>query len=148
MNATFVEAAAILLREGLEAILVLAALAAYLGRAGAEDRLKALWQGAGAALLASIAAAWVFERFYNGMHSDIFEGATIFLATGLLFYVSGWLFLKQDPKAWQAYLQTQTDKALAARSHYVIAALAFFAVLREGGETALFLHVLAKTNGG
>jgi high-affinity iron transporter len=148
MNATFVEAAAILLREGLEAILVLAALAAYLGRAGAEDRLKALWQGAGAALLASIAAAWVFERFYNGMHNDIFEGVTIFLAAALLFYVSGWLFLKQDPKAWQAYLQTQTDKALTARSHYVIAALAFFAVLREGGETVLFLHVLAKTNGG
>jgi high-affinity iron transporter len=148
MNATFVEAAAILLREGLEAILVLAALAAYLGRAGAEDRLRALWLGAAAALVASIAAAWVFERFYNGVHNDIFEGVIIFLAAALLFYVSGWLFLKQDPKAWQAYLEAQTDKALAARSHYVIAALAFFAVLREGGETVLFLHVLAKTNGG
>ena len=148
MNATFVEAAAILLREGLEAILVLAALAAYLSRAGAEDRLRALWSGAGAALLASIAAAWVFERFYNGVHNDIFEGFIIFLAAALLFYVSGWLFLKQDPKAWQAYLKTQADKALTARSQYVIAALAFFAVLREGGETVLFLHVLAKTNGG
>jgi high-affinity iron transporter len=148
MNATFVEAAAILLREGLEAILVLAALAAYLSRAGAEDRLRALWLGAAAALLASIAAAWVFERFYNGVHNDIFEGVIIFLAAALLFYVSGWLFLKQDPKAWQAYLEAQTDKALAARSQYVIAAFAFFAVLREGGETVLFLHVLAKTNGG
>lgn len=148
MNATFVEAAAILLREGLEAILVLAALAAYLARADAQDRLRALWLGAAAALVASIAAAWVFERFYNGVHNDVFEGVIILLAAALLFYVSGWLFLKQDPKAWQAYLQTQTDKALAARSHYVIAALAFFAVLREGGETALFLHVLAKTNGG
>jgi len=42
MNATFIEAVAILLREGLEAILVLAALAAYLSRVGAEDRLRAL----------------------------------------------------------------------------------------------------------
>jgi high-affinity iron transporter len=148
MNTTFVEASVILLREGLEAILVLAALAAYLARADAQDRLRALWLGAATALLASVAAAWVFERFYNGVHNDIFEGVVIFLAAALLFYVSGWLFLKQDPKAWQAYLKTQADKALAARSQYVIATLAFFAVLREGGETVLFLHVLAKTNGG
>jgi high-affinity iron transporter len=148
MNATFIEAVAILLREGLEAILVLAALALYLSRAGAADRLNALWIGAAAALIASIAAAWVFEHFYNGVHSDMFEGVIIFLAAGLLFYVSGWLFLKQDPKAWQAYLKAQTDKALLARSQYIIALLAFLAVLREGGETVLFLHVLAKTSGG
>jgi high-affinity iron transporter len=148
MNATFLEAAGILLREGLEAILVLAALAAYLSREGAQDRLRALWLGAAAALAASIACAWVFEQFYNGMHNDIFEGVVIFFAAALLFYVSGWLFLKQDPKAWQAYLKTQTDKALVARSWYVVAVLAFLAVLREGGETVLFLHVLAKTNGG
>lgn len=148
MNATFVEAAAILLREGLEAILVLAALAAYLSREGAEDRLRALWLGAAAALLASIGAAWIFERFYNGVHNDIFEGVVIFLAAALLFYVSGWLFLKQDPKAWQEYLKKQTDKALLSKSWYVVATLAFLAVLREGGETVLFLHVLAKTNGG
>jgi len=148
MNATFVEAAAILLREGLEAILVLAALAAYLSREGAEDRLRALWLGAAAALLASIGAAWIFEQFYNGVHNDIFEGVVIFLAAALLFYVSGWLFLKQDPKAWQDYLKRQTDKALLSKSWYVVATLAFLAVLREGGETVLFLHVLAKTNGG
>jgi high-affinity iron transporter len=148
MNATFIEAVAILVREGLEAILVLAALAAYLSRVGAEDRLRALWTGAAAALIASIAAAWVFEHFYNGVHSDVFEGVIIFLAAGLLFYVSGWLFLKQDPRAWQAYLKRQTDKALLARTQFVVALLAFFAVLREGGETVLFLHVLAKTSGG
>jgi high-affinity iron transporter len=148
MNATFIEALSILVREGLEAILVLAALAAYLSKIGAEDRLRALWAGAGAALGASIAAAWVFEQFYNGMHNDIAEGVMIFAAAGLLFYVSGWLFLKQDPQAWQAYLRQQADRAVARQSQLVIASLAFFAVLREGGETVLFLHVLAKTNGG
>ena len=148
MNATFVEAASILLREGLEAILVLAALAAYLTRAEAQHRLSALWSGAALALLASIATAWVFEQFYNGAHSDIFEGVIIFVAAALMFYVSGWLFLKQDPSAWQAYLKKQTDKALSAQSKYLVGALAFFAVIREGGESVLFLHVLAKTNGG
>jgi high-affinity iron transporter len=148
MNATFVEAASILLREGLEAILVLAALATYLARAEAQDRLRALWSGAALAVLASIAAAWVFEQFYNGAHSDIFEGVIIFVAAALMFYVSGWLFLKQDPRAWQDYLKKQTDKALSAQSAYLVGALAFFAVVREGGESVLFLHVLAKTNGG
>jgi high-affinity iron transporter len=148
MNATFIEAAVILLREGLEAILVVAALAAYLSRAGAQERLQALWLGAAAAVVASVAAAWVFERFYNGMHNDIFEGVIIFVAAALLFYVSGWLFLKQDPKAWQAYLNRQAGRAAVAGSGLVVASLAFLAVLREGAETVLFLHVLAKSSGG
>jgi len=148
MNTTFVEAASILLREGLEAILVLAALAAYLARAEAQDRLSALWSGAALALLASVAAAWAFEQFYNGAHSDILEGVIILTAAALMFYVSGWLLLKQDPRAWQAYLKKQADKAIGAQSAYLVGALAFLAVVREGAESVLFLHVLAKTNGG
>jgi high-affinity iron transporter len=148
MNAAFVEALTIVLREGLEAILVLAALAAYLARADANDRLNALWLGAAAALLASIAAAWVFEQFFNGVHNDLFEGITILLTAALMFYVSGWLLIKQDPKAWQHYMNRQADQALSAQSTYLVGALAFFAVMREGGESVLFLHVLAKTSGG
>jgi high-affinity iron transporter len=148
VNATFVEALSIVLREGLEALLVLAALAAYLARAEASNRLTALWSGAALALLASILAAWVFERYYNGAHSDAFEGVVILVAAALMLYVSGWLFLKQDPRAWQAYLRRQADKALSARSAYLVGLLAFLAVVREGAETVLFLHVLAKTGGG
>jgi high-affinity iron transporter len=147
-NAVFFEAVAILLREGLEAILVLAALAAYLTRAEAKNRLKMLWLGAAAALVVSVGAAWVFEHFYNDAHDDIFEGAIILVTAMLLFYVSGWLFLRQDPRVWKDYLKKQTDRALSANSAWLVAALAFFAVVREGGETILFLHVLAKTNGG
>jgi high-affinity iron transporter len=147
MNA-FLQALTILLREGLEAILVLAALAAYLARADAKDRLGALWLGAGAALLASMVAAWIFEQFYNGVHNDIIEGITILLTAALMFYVSGWLFLKQDPRAWQHYMKRQADQAVTAQSTYLVGALAFFAVMREGAESVLFLHVLAKTSGG
>jgi len=148
MDAAFLQALTILLREGLEAILVLAALAAYLARDEGKDRLNALWLGAGAALLASIAAAWIFEQFYNGVHNDIFEGVTILLTAALMFYVSGWLFLRQDPRAWQHYIKQRADQALRAQSAYLVGALAFFAVMREGGESILFLHVLAKTSGG
>ncbi|HEX6001340.1 MAG TPA: FTR1 family protein [Hyphomicrobiaceae bacterium] len=148
MDTSFIEALTVVLREGLEAILVLAALAAYLASAGAGHRLKALWSGAALALLVSIGAAWVFERYYNGAHNDIVEGVIIFIAAALMLYVSGWLFLKQDPAAWKAHLDRHAERALSAGSAYLIGALSFLAVSREGAETILFLHVLAKSSGG
>jgi high-affinity iron transporter len=107
-----------------------------------------LWLGATAALVFSVGAAWVFENFYNDAHDDIFEGVVILVTAMLLFYVSGWLFLRQDSRVWKDYLKKQTDRALSTNSAWLVAAIAFFAVVREGGETILFLHVLAKTNGG
>ena len=83
MTATFIEAASILLREGLEAILVLLALAAYLARIGASDRLKALWTGAGLAVAVSIGIAWIFNQFYGGAHSDVLESVLIFITAAM-----------------------------------------------------------------
>jgi high-affinity iron transporter len=148
MGSVFVQAAVILLREGLEALLVLAALAAYLDKAGARDRLPALYAGAAAAVAASLVAAWVFQVFNNGMHSDIFEGVVMLVAAALMLYVSVWLLLRQDPKTWQGYLQAQTDVALAKRTGIAVAALAFLAVFREGAETVLFVYALATSSGG
>ena len=148
MSSTFFEAAIILLREGLEALLVLAALAAYLDKSGARDRLPALYSGAGLAILASLVAAWAFNAFNNGAHSDILEGIVIFAAAALMLYVSGWLLLRQDPRAWQRYLTDKADAALAQRTAIAIGALAFLAVFREGAETVLFIYALAKTAGG
>jgi high-affinity iron transporter len=65
-----------------------------------------------------------------------------------MLYVSGWLLLRQDPKAWQGYLKAQTDAALARRTGMAVAALAFLAVFREGAETVLFVHALAVSAGG
>jgi high-affinity iron transporter len=145
---TFLQSAIILLREGLEALLVLAALAAYLDKSGARDRLPAFYAGAAAAVVASIVAAWAFEVFNNGAHSDILEGVVILAAAALMLYVSGWLLLRQDPRAWQGFLQAQADAALAKRTGIAVAVLAFLAVFREGAETVLFVHALAKTTGG
>jgi high-affinity iron transporter len=146
-TSTYFEAAFILGREGLEALLVLSALAAYLTRMGAESKLWALYTGAGLAVLASVVAAWVFERFYGGQHNDLIEGVVILVSAVLMFYVSGWLLIKQDPKAWSAYLRCHTDKAVSG-TLAAVTALSFFAVFREGAETVLFLHALAKTSGG
>lgn len=147
-NTAAIEAATILLREGLEAILVISALGAYLTRAGAGQRLRGLYAGAGVAVLASGVMAWALEVFNNGMHNDMFEAVVILFAAGLMFYVSGWLYLKQDPRAWQAYLQAHGDRAVASGSLWAVGVLAFLAVFREGAETALFLHAAARTHGG
>ncbi|MEX2035611.1 MAG: FTR1 family protein, partial [Xanthobacteraceae bacterium] len=61
---------------------------------------------------------------------------------------SGWLMVRQDPRAWQGFLKSKADAALAKRTGIAIALLAFLAVFREGAETVLFIHALAKTSGG
>lgn len=142
------QSGAILLREGLEALLVVAALAAFLRRAGAADRLAMLYSGALAAILASLGAAYVFETWFGGAHDDTIEGVVMLVAAALLLYASGWLFLRQDPKRWQADLNAAAGRAVAAGSALSFALLAFLAVFREGAETVLFLHALAKSSGG
>ena len=147
-GSTFAQAFTILFREGLEALLVIAALAAFLRRAGAAERIGPLYAGAGAAVLASIAMAWVFETFYDGNHSDLFEAGVMLVAAALMFYMSGWLFLRQDPRAWQSDLNRLAERALGAGTILSLAAIAFLAVFREGAETILFLHALAKGANG
>jgi high-affinity iron transporter len=148
MSSVFVQAAVILLREGLEALLVVAALAAYLSKAGASERLTALYAGAAVAVAASLVAAWLFQTLNDGAHNDILEAAVILAAAALMLYVSGWLLVRQDPRAWQAYLRQRADGALAKGTGLAIAMLAFLAVFREGAETVLFVYTLASTSGG
>ena len=148
MSSAFIQATVILLREGLEAMLVIAALAGYLDKVGAGHRIQALYGGALAAVAASFVAAWLFAVLNSGDHSDVLEGIIILFAAGLMLYVSGWLLVKQDPRGWQDYLAHKADSALAQDTVWAVAALAFLAVFREGAETVLFIHALASTEGG
>lgn len=133
----------ILLREGIEALLVIAALAAFLERAGEGHRRGALFWGSLAALLASAAAAWIFDHFFGGAHDDLTEAVVMAVAAALLFYVSGWLWLRRDPQGWKRHLQRQAGRALQADGPWLLAGIAFLAVFREGAETILFLHAVA-----
>jgi high-affinity iron transporter len=148
MSSAFIQAAVILLREGLEAMLVIAALAGYLRKVGGGHRVTALYGGAVLAIGASLIAAWLFAVFNSGDHSDIMEGVIIVIAASLMLYVSGWLMVKQDPRGWQDYLAHKADSALAQDTSWAVASLAFLAVFREGAETVLFINALATTEGG
>jgi high-affinity iron transporter len=145
----FAQSASILLREGLEALLVISALAAYLRKSNAADRLWALYTGAGAGILASFLLAVAIALFFDDSLKAEFEFAVYFGAAALMFYVSGWLFVRQDPRAWQSFLRSNADKALSANNVVgALAVLAFMSVLREGGETVLFYFALANAEGG
>jgi high-affinity iron transporter len=138
----------ILLREGLEALLVIAALAAFLKRAGVPEKVKPLYLGAGLAILASFGAAVVFELFFGGEHNDFMEAGVMVIAAALMLYMSGWLFLRQDPKAWMSELRSHAERALDSGTAISLALIAFLAVFREGGETIVMLHAAATQSGG
>ncbi len=110
------QSASILLREGVEAMLVIAALAAFLRRSGALAELKAIYLGAMLAILASVLAAIVFDVFLGGAHDDRLEAAVMLLASVLMLYMSGWLFLHalaRSSGGWNAGLNVGLLAAFA-----------------------------------
>lgn len=141
----------ILLREGVEALLVVAALVAYLRKAGAADKVPLIWFGVIAALFASVATAWILQSLISnsGAAKEALEGATMLLAAVLLSYVSFWLFSRREMQQWQGFIHNKLGEAVSGGSLLAIVSVAFFAVYREGAETILFYQALvADVEGG
>lgn len=146
-----VQSLLILLREGVEALLVVAALIAYLRKAGAADKVPLIWFGVAAALVASVMTAWVLQSLiaHSGAAKEALEGATMMLAAALLSYVSFWLFSRREMQQWQGFIHNKLGDAVSGGSLWAIVAVAFFAVYREGAETILFYQALvADVDGG
>src|SRR5262245_29538008 len=146
---TALDAAAIVLREGLEALLVIMSLLAFLRRSGNTDKRGWIWAGGALGVLASIITAVilqaVFSRVIAGVNRELIEGVTGLVAAALLFYVSYWLHSKASLHAWQGYISDRTARALARGSILGLALLAFLAVFREGAETAVFYLGIAPS---
>lgn len=134
----------ILLREGVEALLVIAALLAYLRRSGAADRIPLVWAGTVVALVASALTAWGLQVLIKntGALRETIEGVSILLAAVLLSYVSFWLFSKREAAVWQRFVANSLEQAVDKGSLSAIVGVAFFAVYREGAETILFYQAL------
>lgn len=139
---TAFDAAAIILREGLEALLVIVALLAFLRRSNNDDKRGWIWAGGAVGVLASVVAALALQTLFNrvsaGQNREVIEGATGLVAAAMLFYVSYWLHSKSNIHAWQRYINARTGQALARGSMVGLALLAFLAVFREGAETTIF----------
>ena len=140
---TFTGAFLIIVREGLEAILVIAAIIAYLVKSGQRQSLRPVYWGALAGILASfIAAAALYfikqAAVAGGMAQELVEGITALIAVCVLFYVSNWMISKSEAAAWSGYIERKVQTGVEKRSSLTLAFTAFLAVFREGAEVVLF----------
>jgi high-affinity iron transporter len=148
----FVQSFVIMLREGLEAILIVGALMTFLVKMGAARRRRDIHVGVGAAIGASLLTAVALETVFvlSPAHREALEGGTMVVATAVLFYVSYWLLSKMEVVKWNHFVKSKVQDALDSGSALALASAAFLAVYREGFETVLFYKALfvAGTAGG
>ncbi len=140
MGATFV----IALREGIEAALIVSIVLAYLKQLGASDRARLVWWGTGVAVALSAAVGtgiFVAGAEFEGAAEEVFEGLVTFAAVGVLTWMIFWM--RRQGSRIRSELHEKVDTAIVSGG-LALAGLAFFAVLREGIETALFLFAAAK----
>lgn len=133
----------ILLREGLEAMLVIIALAAGARNAGGRDRSSDVYAGALLAVIASVILAWAVNHLIGDDANDTLEGVFQFLAAATLFYVSSWLTAKSQSDRWTRFISAKVQVAeRSALPALALGATAFLAVIREGAETIVFFQGL------
>ncbi len=148
----FMQSFIIMLREGLEAILIVGALMTFLVKMGASRRRRDIHVGVSAAIAASLLTAIALETVFvlSAAHREALEGGTMVVATVMLFYVSYWLLSKMEVVKWNKFVKSKVQDALDSGSALALASAAFLAVYREGFETVLFYKALfvAGTAGG
>lgn len=149
-GATFAAAFTILLREGLEALLVVVAMIAFLDKAGRRDVVVYVHGGWLAALIAGgltwVAATWLVS--ISGASRELTEGFGSLLAAAVLVSVGLWMHGKTRADAWQKYVREKLNRALSARSAWLLLLLAFVVVYREVFETILFFVALWSEGNG
>lgn len=143
-STAFASALMILLREGLEAILVIAALAAFLLKTGRKEGLRYLYFGTGMAFLLGVVTWYVSAHVVKigGAGRELTEGFAALFAAAMLFYVGFWLHSKTGAIQWKEFIQGSIKKALSRGSLWGLSGLAFIAVYREIFETVLFYQAL------
>jgi high-affinity iron transporter len=145
----FVQSFIIMLREGLEAILIVGALMTFLVKMGAAERRRDIHLGVGAAIGASLLTALALETVFHlsAAHREALEGGTMVVATAVLFYVSYWLLSKMEVVKWNQFVKSKVHDAVTSGSALALASASFLAVYREGFETVLFYKALFVSGG-
>ena len=138
----FFDAMLILLREGVEALLIVMALVTTLKAAKMKKGLKWVYTGAVMGILASLAIAvllqFLFPAVSSGSNREIIEGAVGIFAVLMMILVGIWLHSKSSIKKWNDFMESQMKAVTATGSFISMFALSFLAVFREGAETILF----------
>jgi len=141
-NYNAIDSMLILLREGVEALVIVLSLASALRAAKQRKGLVWVYAGAIAGILASILAAVVlkysFPALSSGTNREIIEGVVGIFAVIMMIGIGIWLHSKSSVKAWKDYMDKKLNVVLSTGSFVSMFALSFLAVFREGAETILF----------
>ena len=148
-NYSAVDAMLILLREGVEALLIVLALVGALRAAQRPQGYKWVWGGVAAGIVLSVLLALALHMLLpaatSGASRELIEGGVGLVAVLMIVSVGAWLHSKSSVQAWQAYVRKHMNQALTAASFLPLFALSFLAVFREGAETILFyMGILPK----
>jgi high-affinity iron transporter len=150
-TAAFLGAYTILVREGIEALLVVVAMIGFLRKVERKDVLPYVHAGWVIALIAGV-ATWAVAAYFvdiSGANRELTEGFSSLFAAVVLLGVGIWMHQKSMAGAWQAYIKEKLSAALSKRSAIFLFVLAFVAVYREVFETILFYIALwTRGNGG
>jgi len=148
-TSTFVGAMTILLREGLEALLIVVGMLAFLRKGDRPDMIRPVHYGWVTALVAGVATWWAATRLItiSGATRELTEGFGSILAALVLLFVGIWMHGKGQADEWQRYIREKMGHALSKGSAWFLFSLAFIAVYREIFETILFYAALSAEGG-
>jgi high-affinity iron transporter len=141
----FLGAFTILLREGLEALLIVVAMLAFLTKADRPELTRSVHFGWVGALAAGVLTWWAATSLItvSGASRELTEGFGSLLAAAVLLFVGIWMHGKAQAGQWQRYIREKLHSALARDSRWFLFSLAFIAVYREVFETILFFTAMA-----
>lgn len=149
-GSAFAGAFAILLREGVEALLVVVAILAFLRKAGRAEAIRYVHGGTLVALLGGVAtwAAATYLVTISGASREVIEGASGLFAAAVLVFIGIWMHGKSQAGAWQRYVREKIGAALSQQSLWGLFVLSFVVVYREVFETILFYVALWSEGNG
>jgi high-affinity iron transporter len=141
------DSALILLREGLEALLIISALLAFLKKAGQQHMQRFIYIGAAAGVGVSVVAAILMSTLFKsgtiGTSREVIEGYVGIAAAAIMLGVGVWLHSKSSVASWNQYIAKQMNHALSMQSVWAMTFLSFLTVFREGAETVIFYMGMA-----
>jgi len=142
--AAFAGSFIILLREGVEAILVLAAIMAALIKTGRREAMKYIHFGWSGAVVLGLITWWLADNLItiSGASREITEGVAALLAAIILIYVGFWLHNASHSKRWKQFVEHKIDNAMEGSTLWALAIISFLAVYREMFETVLFYQAM------
>lgn len=146
----FASAFIIVSRKGLEAILVLSTIAAFVIKSGQREGFKHLHAGWIVALLMGV-ATWIASSTLldiSGAQREVIEGVTALLSAAVLLYAGYWLHSRSHASRWQSFGRGQVGDALSQGTLFGIALVSFLAVYREVFETVPFMQALWTQSDG